>query len=233
MVQGIMELIFDAAYLIFAMTVGIYLIVKGKSKFTKMFGVMAVVLSSGDSFHLVPRVYALLTTGLEANAFALGLGKLITSVTMTVFYVILYFILESVWQPDKKLKTAFRAGLLVMTAARIALCAFPQNDWFSYEGSLLWGILRNIPFAVIGIEIIVICFLIYKKTHDKSYAAMGWMIILSFGFYIPVVLFADALPIIGVLMIPKTLAYVGVVVIGLLKHRNEVRTAGLAADIQQ
>lgn len=63
---------------------------------------MAVVLSSGDSFHLIPRVYALLTTGLEANAFALGLGKLITSITMTVFYVILYFILESVWQPDKK-----------------------------------------------------------------------------------------------------------------------------------
>lgn len=93
MVQGIMELIFDAAYLIFAMTIGIYLIVKGRSKFTKMIGVMAVVLSSGDSFHLVPRVYALLTTGLEANAFALGLGKLITSVTMTVFYVILYFIL--------------------------------------------------------------------------------------------------------------------------------------------
>lgn len=175
MVQGIMELIFDAAYLIFAMTIGIYLIVKGKSKFTKMFGVMAVVLSSGDSFHLVPRVYALLTTGLEANAFALGLGKLITSVTMTVFYVILYFILESVWQPDKKLKTAFRAGLLVMTAARIALCAFPQNDWFSYEGSLLWGILRNIPFAVIGdLEKISIrsngdlCYLIWQNIISNA-----------------------------------------------------------------
>lgn len=104
MVQGIMELLFDAAYLVFALVVGIYLIVKGKSKFFKMFGVMAVVLSSGDSFHLIPRVYALLTTGLEANAFALGLGKLITSITMTVFYVILYFILEIVWQPDKKNK---------------------------------------------------------------------------------------------------------------------------------
>lgn len=51
MVQGIMELLFDAAYLIFALAVGIYLIVKGKGKFFKLFGVMAVVLSSGDSFH--------------------------------------------------------------------------------------------------------------------------------------------------------------------------------------
>lgn len=223
MVQGIMELLFDAAYLIFALAVGIYLIVKGKGKFFKLFGVMAVVLSSGDSFHLIPRVYALFTTGLEANAFALGLGKLITSITMTVFYVILYFILEGVWQPDKKLKAGSRITLLVLTALRIILCAFPQNDWFSYEGNLLWGILRNIPFALIGIGIILICFMIAKKNKDKSYSLMALMVILSFGFYIPVVLFADVVPVIGILMIPKTLAYVGVVIIGLLKHKKAVK----------
>lgn len=223
-----MELLFDAAYLIFALAVGIYLIVKGKSRFFKMFGIMAVVLSSGDSFHLVPRVYALLTTGLEANAFALGLGKLITSITMTGFYVILYFILESVWQPENKLKLLSRISLFVLAALRIILCAFPQNDWFSYEGNLLWGILRNIPFAVIGIGIIAICFLIARKTKDKSYLIMAVMVILSFGFYIPVVLFAHIIPVIGVLMIPKTLAYVGVVVIGLLKHRQAVKAEAQA-----
>jgi len=39
-------------------------------------------------------------------------------------------------------------------------------------------------------------------------------IVLSFGFYIPVVLFADKIPMIGMLMIPKTCAYVWTVVIG-------------------
>ena len=87
-------------------------------------------------------------------------GKLITSVTMTVFYVILYFILEGVWQPDQKTKTASRISLYVLTALRIILCAFPQNEWFKYESSLLWGILRNIPFALIGITVIAICFII-------------------------------------------------------------------------
>lgn len=231
MVQGIMELLFDAAYLIFALAVGIYLIIKGKGKFFKLFGVMAVVLSSGDSFHLIPRVYALFTTGLEANAFALGLGKLITSITMTVFYVILYFILEGVWQPDKKLKAGSRITLFVLTALRIILCACPQNDWFSYEGNLLWGILRNIPFALIGIGIILICFMIAKKNKDKSYSLMALMVILSFGFYIPVVvLFADIVPVIGILMIPKTLAYVGVVIIGLLKHKKAVKESQISEN---
>lgn len=42
-----------------------------------------------------------------------------------------------------------------------------------------------------------------------------WLtIVLSFGFYIPVVLWADAVPMIGMLMIPKTCAYVWTVLIG-------------------
>ena len=36
-----------------------------------------------------------------------------------------------------------------------------------------------------------------------------WLtIVLSFGFYLPVVLWADVNPLIGMLMIPKTCAYV-------------------------
>ena len=48
-----------------------------------------------------------------------------------------------------------------------------------------------------------------------------WLaIVLSFGFYIPVVLFADAIPLIGMLMIPKTLAYVWVVWMGFSEYRG-------------
>lgn len=232
MIQGIMELLFDAAYLITAMTVGILLIVKGNNKFFKMFGIMAVVLASGDAFHLVPRVIALLTTGLEANAFWLGLGKLITSITMTGFYIILYFIIESQLKPDKKQSIACRIILFAMAAARIILCMFPQNNWFEAQGSLLFGILRNIPFAIIGIEIIILCFQTWKKLQDKDYLLMAIMVILSFGFYIPVVIWADTVPIIGILMIPKTLAYVGVVLIGLVKFLRMRKSSQETTQIQ-
>ena len=124
---------------------------------------------------------------------------------------------------------ACRITLFALALARVILCAFPENDWFSGEGPLVWGIARNIPFALIGLGIIVICFLTAKKTADKSYIFMGVMVILSFGFYIPVVVLASTVPVIGTLMIPKTLAYVGVVVVGLVKHRREVRAASLPA----
>ena len=59
-----------------------------------MFGIMAVLLESGDAFRLVPRAFALCTTGLENFTVQLGLGKWITSVTMTIF--MLFFTIASV-----------------------------------------------------------------------------------------------------------------------------------------
>ena len=47
---------------------------KGNRQFT-MFVIMAVLLGSGDVFHLVPRAVALCTTGLENFTVQLGLGK--------------------------------------------------------------------------------------------------------------------------------------------------------------
>ncbi len=91
--QAIMETLFDAVYLISVITIGILMIrgSRGDRQF-RLFGVMAVVLGVGDAFHLIPRAVALCTTGLENYTVPLGLGKWITSVTMTIFYVLLYYV---------------------------------------------------------------------------------------------------------------------------------------------
>ncbi|MEG2159399.1 MAG: hypothetical protein RRY18_05910, partial [Clostridia bacterium] len=141
------------------------------------------VLASGDSFHLVPRIISLLGNGMEANQWALGFGQLITSVTMTVFYVILYFVWELRAKPQKT--TALRVSIITLALARIVICCLPQNNWFELSGNYLFGILRNIPFAIMGIIIIVLCFWHYKRNKDKDYMFMGIAIILSFAFYIP------------------------------------------------
>ena len=63
--QAIVETVFDAVYLVSVITIGILMIrgCKGSHQF-KLFGLMAVVLGAGDSFHLIPRALALCTTGL-------------------------------------------------------------------------------------------------------------------------------------------------------------------------
>ncbi|MEG1254784.1 hypothetical protein [Clostridium sp.] len=221
--QGIMETLFDIIYLVTVITVGIIMIKKsGKNEQYRLFGFMAVILGCGDAFHLVPRAYGLLTTGLKANAAALGIGKLITSVTMTVFYVILYYIWRKRY--DIKGRTGLTASIYGLAIVRIILCAFPQNQWLSYNAPVSWGIYRNIPFAIMGIIIIYLFYKECKKHNDRVFRFMSLAIILSFGFYIPVVLWADTLPIIGILMIPKTLAYVWVVFMGYNEMKSSLKS---------
>lgn len=219
MAQAIAETIFDVFYLGFALLAGLTMLFRGKSPLVKKAGAMAALLGAGDAFHLVPRAFALWTTGLEANAAALGVGKFVTSITMTVFYLILYYI----WRDHNRIQG--RRGLTLamwgLALLRIALCLLPQNQWLVYRQPLFYGVLRNIPFAVIGILIILLFAQENERTRDGTFRFMPVAVALSFGFYLPVVLFSGAVPAVGMLMIPKTLAYVWIVLMLWKLYRKE------------
>lgn len=219
--QAIFETAFDSIYLVSVITLGI-IIVKGSrgNRQFSLFGIMAIVLGAGDAFHLVPRAVALCTTGLESYTAALGFGKLVTSITMTVFYVILYHVWLLRYGKKERLLTA---SVYALAAIRIILCLMPQNDWLSAASPLSWGIYRNIPFTILGIMMIVLFYREAKVNSDRSFRWMWLAITLSFACYIPVVLFSDAVPVTGMLMIPKTCAYVWAVVIGYKAMRKECR----------
>lgn len=218
--QAIMETLFDIVYLTSVLTLGIMMILKckGNNQY-RLFGIMAVVLGFGDAFHLIPRAYALCTTGLDNYTSALGIGKFITSITMTIFYVILYY----VWRLryNVKGKNIITFAVYFLGLLRIVLCLFPQNAWTKPDAPLSWGIYRNIPFTILGILTIALFYRSARETRDMMFKNMWLTITISFGFYLPVVLFADVVPMIGMLMIPKTCAYVWTVLIGFHAMRKE------------
>lgn len=203
----IMEAIFCVAYLIVTFILGVKIIKIAKdNKESKLFGIMSLVLVSGDAFHLVPRVMSAINqSGDYTNA--MGIGTLITSITMTIFYLIMYFIFEL--RNDKKNKPLMIC-MIGLAIVRVILCLMPQNDWTG-ESPVSWGIYRNIPFVIMGIIMIILYF---KNRNDKPYRFMWLAITLSFAFYLPVVLWADVSPMIGMLMLPKTCMYVWMVVMG-------------------
>ena len=221
--QAIFETLFDIVYLVTVITLGILMIrsSRGEKQYL-LYGVMAVTLGCGDAFHLVPRAIALCTTGLENYTAALGIGKLVTSVTMTLFYVLLYYVWRARYQVSGQKGTT--ATVWVLALARIALCLMPQNAWTSAAPPLSWGIYRNIPFTILGVLIVVLFYRSAKEQQDKPFRFLWLSVVVSFACYIPVVLFADTVPAVGMLMIPKTCAYVWAVLIGFnaMKGRNKV-----------
>lgn len=207
------ESIFSVLYLASVFYMSIRMISIGKNnKLLRLFGIMGFVLGFGDSFHLVPRIYALLTTGLEANAAALGIGKLITSITMTLFYVILIRIWEVRYDIKDAKGTKIFTGILAVS--RVMLTLMPQNKWTLYNAPVSWGIYRNIPFTILGILVVYLILKEADKNRDKIFRNIGIGVIISFTCYLPVVLWATTYRLVGILMIPKTLAYLWVVYIG-------------------
>ena len=210
---AIAEIIFDVFYLVAVVMCGISFLANAKDDNTlRLYGVMALVLGGGDAFHLVPRIYAQWTNTMETHTAALGFGKFVTSVTMTVFYVLLYFVWQGVYAAKS---TAVLTGIVILLAAvRILLCFFPQNKWLSKNAPLSWALWRNLPFIALGAVVAVLFAASAAHTND-AFAWMWLALLLSYLFYIPVVFFSQKYPPVGMLMLPKTCAYLWIVCMGL------------------
>ena len=90
----------------------------------------------------------------------MNFGLAVTSVTMTVFYIILFYIwkIQNVDQSIQTISslTAILAGIIrSMALARIFICLLPQNDWFG-NGNKKLSLCRNIVFSMIGAAEIIL-----------------------------------------------------------------------------
>jgi len=200
------ESCFDILYLLFAVISGILMLKKADRKAEKEMGLAALILGFGDAFHLVPRV---LNYFIAADfTAALGIGKLITSITMTVFYLLLYYI----WREYDHRGENRTLSVIIwsLSIVRIVLCLFPQNAWLENGNNMTWAIIRNIPFVILGA---MVCWLYYDSRKAEPKLRLMWLyIFLSFAFYIPVAVAAGIVPALGMLMLPKTVCYILMIV---------------------
>lgn len=173
------------------------------------FGLVAFVLGFGDSFHLFPRIYAMWSAKAN-NSRALGIGKAITSVTMTVFYIGLWFIGLYHYNINFKIGSVI---IITLAILRVILSIMPQNRWTSENPPMIWSVLRNIPFLIIGILVTVIFAMGGAKKSD-SLEFLWIAVIISFACYLPVILFSKHSSKVGMLMLPKSCAYFSIVLMG-------------------
>ena len=208
-VFGRIEAIFDVLYLLIAFIIGIYLILSSTGDRTRlMAGIMALTLAVGDAFHLVPRIVVINTGQEEVYRHALGIGKQVTSITMTVFYILLWHVGRSIYALEPFGLYTF--GIYGLALIRIVLCIVPQNRWIDRYPPTSWGIYRNIPFFIIGMIVSILFYQYRNLVPSFNFAYLA--ILLSFSFYLPVVLYASTNRKIGMLMLPKTLMYVWLLV---------------------
>lgn len=183
------------------------------------------LLALGDSGHVGFRVVAYLKGGLIENAALIGYGKMATAVTMTIFYALLI----KVWKVRCDEKYNGFTNLLFLSAlVRLLIVFCPRNQWTNITAPFEWAMYRNIPFMILGIGVVILFFKGFKLTDDKVFKWLAISIIISYGFYTPVILFAQKVPTVGILMIPKTMAYVAA---GVIAYKGFVKKSEVIAKI--
>ena len=210
----VMEAIFDAAYLIFDLIAAIlfFIFSQGKILFI-LYGILTLTLCGGDAFHLVPRIIRTVRGTNDKIKRQLGIGLQVSSITMTIFYILLMYIWKFTF-PELKMPVIIGAVIWISAAVRIVICMFPQNNWCTDEGNMKLSVIRNAVFAVTGIGVIIL-YLISGNTYGYHMTRMAAAILISFGCYLPVTLFSKTKPKAGLLMIPKTCAYMWIIVMEL------------------
>lgn len=155
-IPDVMEAIFDAAYLIFDLIAAMlfFIFSQGKTLFI-LYGILTLTLCGGDAFHLVPRIIRAVRGTNDKIKRQLGIGLQVSSITMTVFYIILMYIWKYTF-PELKIPVILEAVIWISAVVRIVICMFPQNNWCTEEGNIKLSIIRNAVFAITGIGVIIL-----------------------------------------------------------------------------
>ncbi len=179
------------------------------------------LLALGDTGHVGFRVVAYATSGLTTSVelfgmrpTLVGLGALATATTVTIFYVLM---LEAWRLRFQRQFGWFEFALIGAASVRLAMMTLPINDWGAVEPPQPWGIYRNLPLMLQGLGLAYLVLRDATAAQDRTFSGIGVAILVSYACYIPVILFAAQIPLLGMLMIPKTLAYL---VIGWLAFRE-------------
>jgi len=166
-----------------------------------------LLLALGDTGHVGFRVVAYALGGLEGNPLWVGLGALATAITVTFFYVLML----DIWRMrfDQKYGP-FEYLLIASVPIRFIVMAMPGNDWGSTVPPEFWGPFRNFFLIVLGVGVLFLILRDSIKAGDRLFRRIAYCIFFSYLFYTPVIFWVRDYPMLGMLMIPKTVMYVAI-----------------------
>lgn len=223
------EIIFDIGYLI---TIWWMVVIMGRRRGSvsgdrlreaDLFRWGFILLALGDTGHVGFRVMAYALGGLDTTftLFGLrcspvGLGSLATAVTVTLLYVAM----AEAWRVrTRTIRRTVPLIAVALTVIRFVIMAPAANGWGDPVTPYGWSLARNAPLVLLGLLLMFVCF---KSGHgqkgDTFLRNLAIWMTISYLCYAPVILLYHRFPLLGMLMMPKTLAYLAMAVLVLREY---------------
>ena len=176
-------------------------------------------LGLGDIGHVGFRLVAFALGGLETSVTVFGrelklapMGSLATAITFTLFYIGILML----WQARfNKHYGVIAYSVFALAVIRLLIMTHPANGWNSTQAHYPWSIYRNVPLMLMQLGVAYLIMRDGIARHDRTFIRVSALILVSFACYAPVIFFQQRVPLIAMLMIPKTIAYLVIAIIGL------------------
>ena len=216
--HSIIKSSFYIIFLVLVLVVGIKMLINSKGNVLAMiFGLTILVLGVGEGFHILPRILEIFNNDIGTYGPMMETGRFISSISIILVYLLLF----RFWKKYYKVtdNTNMEKILLLLGVIGVILSVIFKD---STDYSLI--ILRNLPIILIGYFVI----LGYKKqaaiTSDKGFKYLWLAMLLSLVFTIAFELLSFNYEFLVILMMPKTLMFIWIVVMGYVAHKNDLLT---------
>lgn len=221
--QKVIEPLGFLIYITVLLYMGIYIYRNHNCKKVHMvFGTMAITLAIGESIYFIPRIYGLITTGLEDNLLLLGWGRIGHLIVITLFFSMLIDLKKEVFGIRKKIPLdKLLYGLLIF---RVAIGILPQNQHFQLEPDRIFLLLRTIPLVVYLVVIALVMVLYSLNKGTKEMIIISIMLI-PLGFLVdPNLVKASSYLELVIKVVIRSLLLLGIIFIGFrdVRKSNEL-----------
>ncbi|MCP9901854.1 hypothetical protein KBZ12_15170 [Cyanobium sp. Cruz CV13-4-11] len=211
------ELGFDAAYLlslwalVFGLQWRLVPLQAAQRHCARPYVLAFTLLAAGDSAHVGLRLLGLARGGLREGL--VGYGALATAITVTLFDLLL---VQGHQRIGRERWGLLPGLLLALALVRLTLLALPQNHWAAVVPPQPWSLIRNLPLLALTMGAGVL----YLGSHGEQQRwqrRIGGLLLVSALCHLPVALWIQDHPLLGLLMIPKSLCYLAM---GLIVYRR-------------
>jgi len=217
--QKIFEPIIHIIYLTFIFLMSNYMFRHSAgNKFYKIYGTLALLLGIGDGAYIIPRMYSILTTGIEDNLKIIGLGRMANAIIITIFFLVLYDAYNERY--SKKNCIGLNRIFYILGIGRIIVSLLPWNKWFELIPSSTFALLRFIPLFIMGLLLILLMYLHSKRYKDSSFKIISIATFIAIIFIEPRI-FSEESSIVLIFTILRTISLTTIILVGFRELRDK------------
>lgn len=205
---------FYMIFLVLALFVSVKLLLNSKgNKKIMIFGLLTFLLGIGEGFHIVPRILEIFNSDIDTYGPLMDSGRFISSISIIIVYLLLFWFWRVYYGVTDKKHMEIILLVLGFIGVILSVVLKDSSNFFPI-------ILRNLPTLAIG-SIVIYQYKNQATTSpSKGFGFMWLSLLLSLVFTIGFELLSYNYVFFTILMMPKTLMFIWIVLMGYMAYRR-------------